>query len=239
MIPRCQLQREMVTRILIATTLGLSIGFGARGICAEKRSVPNIVLILADDLGYGDVACYNNNSKIPTPHLDRLASEGIRLTDAHAPTSVCSPTRYALLTGRYAWRTRLQRGVLAPWGRPLIAADRLTVPVAVAAARLRDRVHRQVASGLDLADEGRAKRPTAGTDRLSNVDFTRPITDGPTTRGFDYYFGTDVPNYPPYCFLENDRTVGIPSLPTPEAPDGSTPRARCCPAGSWWTSCPN
>src|SRR5205809_223940 len=75
---------------------------------------PNIVFILADDLGYGDVGCYNKDSKIPTPNLDRLASEGMRFTDAHAPTSVCTPTRYAILTGRYSWRTRLQSGVLGP-----------------------------------------------------------------------------------------------------------------------------
>src|SRR6185295_13730846 len=73
---------------------------------------PNVVFILADDLGYGDLGCYNKESKIPTPNLDKLASQGMRFTDAHAPTSVCSPTRYAILTGRYAWRSTLKRGVL-------------------------------------------------------------------------------------------------------------------------------
>ena len=76
---------------------------------------PNIVLILADDLGYGDVGAYNGESKIPTPNLDRMAREGIRLTDAHSPSAVCTPTRYGILTGRYAWRTALKRGVLWPW----------------------------------------------------------------------------------------------------------------------------
>ena len=88
---------------------------------------PNIVYILADDLGYGDLGCYNADSKIPTPRLDQLATQGLRFTDAHSPSSVCTPTRYALLTGRYAWRTRLQRNVLGPWDKPLIAPDRLTV----------------------------------------------------------------------------------------------------------------
>ena len=88
---------------------------------------PNIVYILADDLGYGDLGCYNKSSKLPTPRLDRLAGEGMLFTDAHSPSSDCTPTRYALLTGRYAWRTRLQRNVLGPWDKPLIAADRLTV----------------------------------------------------------------------------------------------------------------
>ena len=89
---------------------------------------PNIVIILADDLGYGDVKCNYPDGKIPTPHLDRLASQGMRFTDAHAPSSLCSPTRYAMLTGRYAWRTRLKAGVLGQYDKPLIEAGRLTLP---------------------------------------------------------------------------------------------------------------
>src|SRR5947208_12308248 len=88
---------------------------------------PNIVIILADDLGYGDLGCYNKDSKIPTPNLDRLAGEGMRFSDAHAPTSVCTPTRYAILTGRYCWRSRLKRNVLGIWGAPLVEEGRLTV----------------------------------------------------------------------------------------------------------------
>ncbi len=170
---------------------------------------PNIVYILADDLGYGDVGCYNPASKIPTPNLDRLAKEGMQFTDAHSPSAVCTPTRYGLLTGRYAWRTRLQRGVLGPFGAPLIAENQLTVP-----GLLR-------AQGYATACIGKWHlgwswpKPGDGDKR----DFTRPILDGPTTRGFDQYFGTDVPNYPPYCFLENDRTVGIPSVEAPVGRD--------------------
>src|SRR6478672_4736035 len=92
---------------------------------AEK---PNIVYILADDLGYGDLGCYHKNSKIPTPNLDRLAKQGIRFTDAHSPSAVCSPTRYGLLTGRYPFRSPLKKGVVAPWGTPIIEPGRLTVP---------------------------------------------------------------------------------------------------------------
>src|SRR5437762_7344600 len=94
---------------------------------AQDR-LPNIVFILADDLGYGDVGCFNPQSKIPTPNLDRLASEGIRFTDAHSPSSVCTPTRYALLTCRYCWRSRLKSNVLTPWGATLIEEGRLTAP---------------------------------------------------------------------------------------------------------------
>src|SRR5689334_13305109 len=94
----------------------------------EKRSVPNIVIILADDLGYGDVQCYNpRRGKIPTPNIDRLAAQGMRFTDGHSSSGVCSPSRYTLLTGRYHWRTRLQRGIVQRWEQPLIPPERLTV----------------------------------------------------------------------------------------------------------------
>lgn len=172
---------------------------------------PNIVFILADDLGYGDVGCYNAKSKIPTPCLDRLAAQGARFTDAHAPSSLCTPSRYSILTGRYCWRSRLKRGVLGPWAPPLIPAGRLTVPELL-------RQHGYATACFGKWHLGMAwpttdgKPPNSGSNHLSNVDFTKPIADGPTTHGFDYYFGTDVPNYPPFCFIENDHTLGLPSV---------------------------
>lgn len=173
---------------------------------------PNIVFILADDLGYGDLGCYNPDSKVPTPHLDRLAGQGMRFTDAHSPSSVCSPTRYALLTGRYAWRSALKRGVLVPWDPPLIEPGRLTVASFLAAQGYETSCIGKWHLGWEwVTKDGR--RPASGTDRLSNVDFTKAIGQGPTTRGFHHYFGTDVPNYPPYCFIADDRTLGIPSVP--------------------------
>ena len=86
-----------------------------------SSSLPNIVFIMADDMGYGDVSCYNAESRIATPNMDRLATEGVRFTDAHSPSAVCTPTRYGVLTGRYCWRTRLKRGVLNGFSQPLIA----------------------------------------------------------------------------------------------------------------------
>jgi arylsulfatase A len=193
--------------------------FALSALSARAAERPNIVFILADDLGYGDVGCYHAKSKIPTPHLDRLAREGMRFTDAHSPSGVCTPTRYALLTGRYAWRSPLQRGVLGPWGVPIIAADRLTVP-----ALLRQHGYVTAIIGkwhLGLNYTTKDGKPAApGEDKMSNVDFTKPIADGPTARGFDYYFGVNVPNYPPFCFIENDRTVGIPSVRDGGAADG-------------------
>jgi len=194
--------------LLIASLPAAFLATSGLTLSAVER--PNIVFILADDLGYGDVGCYNAKSKIPTPHLDRLAREGMRFRDAHAPSSVCTPTRYALLTGRYAWRSPLKRGVLGPWDTPIIAADRLTVP-----ALLRQHGYATAAIGkwhLGLNYTTKDGKPAApAADKMSNVDFTKPIADGPTARGFDYYFGVNVPNYPPFCFIENDRTVGIPS----------------------------
>ena len=120
------------------------------GVLSSAQEPPNIVLILADDLGYGDPGCYNDESKIPTPHIDRLASEGLRLTDAHSPSSVCTPTRYGLLTGRYAWRTDLKRSVLWPWDPPLLEDERETLP-----ELLRDAGYRTAMAGKwHLGPEG-------------------------------------------------------------------------------------
>jgi len=178
---------------------------------AISKTTPNIVYILADDLGYGDLTCYNKDSKIPTPNLDRLAAQGVRFTDAHAPSALCTPTRYALLTGRYAWRTALH-GVLFPWGTPLIDAQRLTAPQLLKNHGYSTACIGKWHLGFDWPTKD-GQPATFNPDRPCNVDFTKPIANGPTTRGFDYYFGVDVPNFPPFCYIENDRTVGQPIDP--------------------------
>ena len=190
------------------------------------QNEPNIIFILADDMGYGDLACQNPASKIPTPNLDRLAAQGVRFTDAHAPSSVCSPSRYAILTGRYAWRTRLKGGVLWPWDPPLIEPGRTTV-----AALLRDQGYRTACIGKwhlgwhwqtkdgRLPNEGaeygvldRDQRHALG----EHIDYEKPVTGGPIDCGFDYYFGDDVPNFPPYTWFENDRLLEVPTEEKPE-----------------------
>lgn len=155
---------------------------------------PNIVIVLADDQGYGDVAANNPDAKIPTPGIDRLAREGMRFTDAHTSSGVCTPTRYSLLTGRYHWRTRLQSGVLGGFSRPLIARDRLTV-----AGLLRDHGYHTAAigkwhlgmdwplrDGRSADDGGNFGQPFADA---ALVDYTRPIAEGPLDRGFDHFYG--------------------------------------------------
>ncbi|MCX6924957.1 MAG: sulfatase-like hydrolase/transferase [Verrucomicrobia bacterium] len=177
---------------------------------------PNIVLILADDLGYGDVKCNNPAGKIPTPNIDRLASEGMRFTDAHAPSAVCTPTRYSILTGRYCWRTRLKAGVLWQWEAPLIPADRLTLPGLLRANGYHTAALGKWHLGLNwpyTSEQAAAKLAVlANQDKAEpgDIDWSKPITGGPIERGFDYYFGVNAPNFSPYLFIENDRIVGQP-----------------------------
>ena len=191
-----------------------------------SRKQPNIVYILADDMGYGDAACNNPDAKIPTPNIDKLAAQGMRFTDAHAASSVCTPSRYAILTGRYCWRSPLKYGVLWPWDPPLIEPNRLTV-----AKLLRDQGYKtacigkwhlgwewQTQDGVP-ANEGVGIGEYNVEERAKlaeKIDFTKPMRGGPIDCGFDTYFGVDVPNFPPYTWFSQDR---IQDLPTDTKPD--------------------
>lgn len=186
-----------------------------------KQNLPNIVFIMADDMGYGDVGCYNPDSKIPTPNMDQLSQEGIRCTDAHSPSAVCTPTRYGVLTGRYCWRSRLKRGVLYGYEPPLIEPDRLTV-----AGLLRDVGYNTACvgkwhlglgfstkAGYDFDFNSPLPWSNAGRELEENIDFSAPLTGGPIDLGFDYFYGNSgCPTcQPPYGFIENNRFVEIPS----------------------------
>ncbi|MBT8037983.1 MAG: arylsulfatase [Verrucomicrobiae bacterium] len=162
-----------------------------------SKALPNIVVIYADDLGYGDVQCYNpERGRIPTPNIDKLASQGMRFMDAHSSSGVCTPSRYTLLTGRYHWRTRLQRGVLGGMSPPLIAPDRLTV-----ASFLKEQGYATACIGKWHLGMVMPKPLTTGT-----------IKRGPTTNGFDYFFGISASlDMPPYAFIENDRFTEAPT----------------------------
>ncbi len=177
---------------------------------------PNIVFIFADDMGYGDLGCFGA-TKIPTPNVDRIAAEGMRLTDAHSSSAVCTPSRYSVMTGRYCWRSTLKRWVLGGFGKPLIEPERLTV-----ASLLKSQGYATAAIGkwhlgLDWPlkeDTGESltafDAPTWSLDGF-DVDYSLPIERGPVTLGFDYFFGiAGSLDMPPYCFIENDHTVGIP-----------------------------
>ncbi|QDP95022.1 arylsulfatase [Microlunatus elymi] len=184
---------------------------------------PNVVIIFADDMGWGDLGC-NGATAIPTPAMDAVADQGVRFTDAHSASSVCTPSRYALLTGRYAWRGPLKSGVLMGHGPAIIEPDRPTLASMLGSAgyacgafgkwhlgvgwRWRDG-HLDSAFGAD-ARLGAPQELEDGAE----IDYQQGFADGPTTRGFDRFFGIAASlDMAPYCFLDQDQTLGVPDQP--------------------------
>jgi arylsulfatase A-like enzyme len=182
-------------------------------------SRPNIVVVLADDMGWGDLGCYG--SRIPTPHIDRLAAEGVRATDCHSASAVCTPSRYALMTGRYAWRGPLKNFVLMGHGPALIEPTRPTL-----ASVLRDAGYATGAFGKwhlglgwrhrdgsvrDAFAPGTRLHDDIDTDFGRDIDYAAAVTGGPTALGFDRFFGiAGSLDMPPYAFIDQDRTIGVP-----------------------------
>jgi arylsulfatase A len=167
---------------------------------------PNIVYILADDMGYGDVTATFERGKIPTPHIDRLAKEGMMFTDAHTNSSVCTPTRYGILTGRYCWRTEKKSGVLHGHSGHLIAPIRETVATFL---KLRGYATACIGKwhlGMDwTSSDGQKVDDSNG----KNVEFSKPVNHGPLDVGFDYYFGISASlNMPPHAYVENRKVLG-------------------------------
>ncbi len=181
---------------------------GNKADTSRTSKSPNIIFILADDLGYGDVQAYNPDGKIPTPSLNQLAEEGIRFTNAHSSSAVCTPSRYSILTGRYPWRTHLQNGVLWGYSPPLVDSARLTVGDLLQQHGYYTGCIGKWHLGLNWPlKEGETKAETGW-----EIDYSQPIADGPVTRGFDYFYGISASlDMPPYVYIENDRTVGIPT----------------------------
>lgn len=177
---------------------------------------PNIVFIMADDMGWGDVGRNNPESRVPTPAIDRIAEEGTRFTDAHSSCALCTPTRYGLLTGRYYWRTPKKHALVMPYQPPTIETDRPTIGTVLKQAGYATALVGKWHLGLLYPTKDGA--PTPYTEVEADVDFTKPIDGGPIELGFDYFFGTAgcSTSDSPYCFIENDHTVGIPSVPSTE-----------------------
>lgn len=186
---------------------------------AQHKQRPNIVIIMADDLGYGDFSCYGAK-KFSTPAVDAIAADGLKFTDAHTSSSVCTPSRYSLMTGRYSWRTRLRAGVLSSFGQPLIEEGRTTI----ASMLHRNGYYTACIGKWHLGFEW-ALKPNAPADPVKTVfntndlsaqdhiDFSEPVRQGPTERGFDYYYG--IPgsnNMIPYVYIENDSVVQEPEV---------------------------
>ncbi|MBL9189839.1 MAG: arylsulfatase [Opitutaceae bacterium] len=197
----------LVARVALIWRLVVLGSFGVPATLAATAAQPNILLILADDLGYGDVGCYNPEAKVATPHLDRLAREGMRFTDAHSPSTVCTPSRYSLLTGQMAFRINY-RGVFAGTGGPgLIKADQLTLP-----QMLRDRGYATALIGkwhvgLTFLDKSGQRITQGGVEGVKLIDYSRAIPDAPIHRGFDRFFGTACCPTTDflYAYIDGDR----------------------------------
>jgi arylsulfatase A-like enzyme len=188
--------------LIPAMALGLAV-LAATGEAARAADAPNIVVILADDMGYDAVSAYNDRLGLETPNIDRLTEQGMMLTDAHSSAAVCSPTRYGLLTGRYSWRTRMKRWIVGRWERPLIKPDRLTI-----SEMLSEQGYHTACIGKWHLGWHWPAKGGGTTSNPDNIDFSASIDGGPVDRGFDYYFGDDVPNWPPYAWRENDQLLG-------------------------------
>jgi arylsulfatase A-like enzyme len=195
--------RTISRRSLLAGSLAASI--------EAATPSPNILYILADDLGWGDLSCYNPSSAIPTPNLDRFATQGVRFTDMHSPSSVCTPTRYGILTGRYCWRTQLKKGVLWGYSPNLIEPGRLTVPALLQKY------------GYTTAGIGKWH---LGLGTAEKVDYSGRFSPGPLDHGFDSYFGIPASlDMEPYVYIDNDHAF--------ERPTGTTP-GQNSPRGVFW-----
>ncbi|MBM4154423.1 MAG: arylsulfatase [Lentisphaerae bacterium] len=206
----------------------LAIATGGLGSAADGAAPPNIICILADDLGYGDVGALNPDGKIRTPNLDRLAAQGMAFTDAHSGSAVCTPTRYGLLTGRYAWRTRLASGVLGGYSPPLIAPGRATVASLLKARGYHTACFGKWHLGMTWAVRDGGDPGDAIDSKVDprSVDYSAPIRNGPNAAGFDLYYGISASlDMPPYVFIENDRPTALPTATKkwiragPAAPD--------------------
>lgn len=183
---------------------------------------PNIVLVIADDMGYGDVGFLNPNSKIPTPNMDRIADEGTSFTDAHAASSVCTPSRYSILTGRYCWRSNLPYGVLAGYEPPLIESDRLTIGSMLRGAGYATAAFGKWHLGLGFTAREGAEidftkpLPWPSPDKSfeEQIDFQARLWGGPIDLGFETFYGTSgCPTcQPPYGWIDGDRFVEPPDV---------------------------
>ena len=177
---------------------------------------PNVLILYADDLGFGDLGCYNNKSRIPTPNLNRLASESVRFTDGHSSSGICTPSRFAMLTGRHHWRDF--HGIVNAFGGSVFKPERLTLP-----EMLKEKGYKTAAIGKwhlgwnwdairnkdvkATTEQGGRRKKQLGPEAF---DWTKSIPNGPLDHGFDYYFGDTVINFPPYCWIENDKVVKAP-----------------------------
>ena len=202
--PGLNMHRGFAETLILPVVFLLTLPTDVVLLGAQPADRPNIVVILADDMGYGDVHALNADSKIPTPNLDRLAADGMTFTDAHTPSAVCTPTRYGLLTGRYCWRTRLKKGVLNGYGEPLIDQQRQTIANFLTDHGYHTGVVGKWHLGLGFARDG------------DQFDFSKPVSDGPHTHGFA--FSHVIPaslDFPPYVYIRDGKITEFPKIVQP------------------------
>lgn len=186
------------------------------GLTTVKAQSPNVIFILADDLGYGDISAFNPDSKIRTPHIDSLAQDGISFTDAHSSSALSSPSRYSILTGRYSWRTSLKQGVLNGFSSPLITTDRRTIAQMFSENDYNTACIGKWHLGWDWTFAPTAQNQNSqkkkGKANQKEVDYSKPIKNGPTDRGFDYFYGLPASlGAAPHVYVENDRVTALPN----------------------------
>lgn len=211
-------------------TASATLLLGLINAATAANSNPNLIFILCDDLGYGDVRLLNPEGKIATPTFDRIGREGMTFTDAHTPSSVCTPTRYGAMTGRYNWRSKLQQGVLGGLSPRLIEPGRLTL-----ASLLQSKGYRTAAVGkwhlgMDWklhSGKTVAELNIESREQAFSADFTQPLSNGPRSVGFDHYFGIAASlDMVPYCFIRNERVVDLPSEDRDLAMNIDNPKAK-------------
>ena len=200
--------------MLLGLVTAAAFGWG-RSVSASPEK-PNIVLILADDMGIGDVSGLNPKGKIPTPHLDQMIKRGLTFNDAHTSSAVCTPTRYALLTGRYNWRNKRKQGVASGFSPSEIEKGRATLATMLGDAGYRTAMIGKWHLGLDWVEDEtienefmnvQGKKTSVG----AKVDFTKPFRGGPIDHGFDHFFGIAASlDMPPYVWLKDDRATEVP-----------------------------
>ena len=206
---RKRIKMRLFTLVMVLFTIGCKTS------SQEPPKKPNIIFILADDLGYGDISSYNENSKIQTSNIDQLAAEGVMFTDAHTSSAVCTPTRYGILTGRYNWRSTLKRGVLSGYSEALIAPERVTLGKFLNGEGYSTAYIGKWHLGWDWTFVNKDSTGHNSLGAKPKVDFSVPIANGPNTRGFDYSYGFNGSlDMAPYVWVENGKPTMVPTKET-------------------------
>jgi arylsulfatase A-like enzyme len=184
----------------------------------SENKPPNIIIVLADDLGYGDIGAFNSEGGIPTPRIDKMTQEGMKFTDAHTSSSVCTPTRYGILTGRYNWRSWLKSGVLGGKSKALIPGSRTTIASLLQEQNYHTAFIGKWHLGWDWAVKDKNDTLSKNWNQNDNaieIDFSKPVENGPNTLGFDYAYGhCGSLDMAPYVYVENGMPTAIPTVTT-------------------------